>query len=83
MDHPSEQLTIQEAAARLGVSVVTVRRRLKAGHLNGMKVETPQGYEWRVCLEKRRLKIPLLPNHPPPSAQSSGEIMALRGTIES
>ncbi len=81
MDHPSEQLTIQEAAARLGVSVVTVRRRLKAGHLNGMKVETPQGYEWRVCLEAPSEDPP--PTEPSsPSAQSSGEIMALRGTIE-
>lgn len=81
MDHPSEQLTIPKAAARLGVSIVTVRRRLKAGHLNGVKIETPQGYEWRVCLEATSADLPpaeSTPSSPPPS----GEIAALRGTIE-
>ncbi len=81
MDHPSEQLTIPEAAARLVVSIVTVRRRLKAGHLNGVKVETPQGYEWRVCLEAASEDLP--PAEPSPSSvPPSGEIVALRGTIE-
>ncbi len=81
MDHPSEQLTIPETAARLGVSIVTVRRRLKAGHLNGVKIETPQGYEWRVCLEAASEdRSPTEPT--PPSTSPSGEIAALRGTIE-
>ncbi len=82
MDHPSEQLTIPEAAARLGVSVVTVRRRLKAGHLNGVKIKTPQGYEWRVCLEAASEDLPSPSDPSPPSAQPTGEITALRGTVE-
>lgn len=80
-DHSVEELAILEAAARLGVRVVTMRGRLEAGHLNGIKVETPQGYAWRVCLEARSGGLPPAEPSPPP-AQATGEIMALRGTIE-
>ncbi len=41
-------LTIKEAAAELGISEKTVRHRIKLNHLAALKVETPQGYQWRV-----------------------------------
>lgn len=46
----TESVTIKEAAARLGISADTVRRRLKRGELTGEKEETPQGYVWRIQL---------------------------------
>ncbi len=48
---PTQRLTIPEAATELGVSEVTVRRRLKAGTLHGEQEETAQGYRWVVTLE--------------------------------
>ena len=39
------------AAAALGVSEITVRRRIKANELLALKHETPQGYRWLVVLE--------------------------------
>ena len=74
-----EQLTIKEAADRLDLSEVTIRRRLKHGHLSGEKVQTPQGYEWRVCLETAVEE----PNPEPPRSAGdvSREAEALQGTI--
>ena len=43
-------LSIQAAAAALGVSVNTVRRQVKSGSLRSEKVPTPAGYAYRVHL---------------------------------
>jgi excisionase family DNA binding protein len=45
------QVTVEEAAHRLGVSSITVRRRLKRGQLHAVKTETPQGHQWLVQLD--------------------------------
>ena len=45
-----DELTLQEAAQRLGVSEHTVRRRVKRGTLAGVQVSSPQGFVWRVRL---------------------------------
>jgi len=42
---------IAEAARRLGVSMDTVRRRLKRGELPSERRETPQGFVWWVNLD--------------------------------
>ena len=47
---PAAGYTLQEAAARLGISVNTLRRKLEAGKVRGTRVERPQGYVWRVYL---------------------------------
>jgi excisionase family DNA binding protein len=47
---PIQALTIPEAARVLGLSVVTIRRRLKRGELRGQRVPTPAGFEWRILL---------------------------------
>jgi len=46
----TELVSIQEAAARLGVSADTVRRRLKRDELTGEREPTPQGFIWRIAL---------------------------------
>jgi hypothetical protein len=45
-----ELVSIGQAVTRLGVSEVTIRRRLRKGELNGHKRQTPQGYVWMVEL---------------------------------
>lgn len=44
-------LSVQEAAAVLGCSEKTVRRRIKAHQLLAHRLPTSQGYEWRVHLD--------------------------------
>jgi hypothetical protein len=44
------RLSIKEAADRLRVSEITVRRRLHNGELEGEQEETPQGFRWVVLL---------------------------------
>jgi excisionase family DNA binding protein len=56
-EHASQQsssstwLTIAEAAAALGVSVDTVRRRLKRGELQAQQMPTERGPVWRVAID--------------------------------
>lgn len=45
-----ERVTLPEAARRLGVTDTTVRRRLRAGELQGEQEQTPQGYRWWIYL---------------------------------
>ncbi len=49
MDTPTGQrLPIAEAAAVLGLSEKTIRRRIKAGTLQADRAVTPQGHVWLV-----------------------------------
>lgn len=50
-DNASRGLTIAEAAAQLGVSVDTIRRRVKRGELQAEQVQTERGPLWRVMLD--------------------------------
>ncbi len=43
-------VTIAEASQRMGVSVHTLKRRLKRGELQGEQRPTPQGYVWTVAI---------------------------------
>ncbi len=61
----TERVPIREAAARLGVSADTIRRRLKSGELAGQKERTPQGYTWLV-------EVPFT-IEPPPRPDASPE----------
>ncbi len=60
-----ERVPIREAAARLGVSADTIRRRLKRGELAGQKERTPQGFTWLV-------EVPFT-IEPPPRPDASPE----------
>jgi hypothetical protein len=44
------KVTIKEAAKRLRVSELTIRRRLAKGLISGVQEPTPQGYVWMVEL---------------------------------
>jgi hypothetical protein len=43
-----ELVSLPEAAQRLGVSVDTVKRRLRRGELKGRQEPRPQGYTWLI-----------------------------------
>jgi hypothetical protein len=62
------QVTIQEAAFRLGLSEKTVRRRVLNGRLPGSQVSTPQGFAWMVDI----------PDDLPESGESFDEVATLR-----
>jgi hypothetical protein len=44
-------LTLPEAAARLGVAVITLRRRLKEGAFEAKQTPGPHGPQWMIRLE--------------------------------
>lgn len=51
-DKTSQQdLTLEEASARLNLSERTIQRRLKQGQLRGYKIPGPRGPEWRIQVE--------------------------------
>jgi excisionase family DNA binding protein len=47
----AREVDLREAAAWLGISERTVRRRLHRGELEGRQVSTPQGRAWRIRLD--------------------------------
>ncbi len=47
-----ESVTMAEAAKRLGVSVDTIRRKLRRGELQGYQQPRPQGFVWIVELSE-------------------------------
>jgi hypothetical protein len=57
------EVSIQEAATRLGVSAETIRRRVHKGVLRSRQVPTPQGFVWMVEL----------PNEEPQQGIHAGE----------
>jgi hypothetical protein len=65
-----EWVTIAEAAKRLGVSVDTVRRRVKDGSLTSQQLQRPQGFTWQVFLADAQ-------QPPAPTQQSLGELVSL------
>lgn len=46
-------LSVDETAARLGISSMTVRRMIKRGQLNAKKVIGRSGTEWRITLDEQ------------------------------
>jgi len=69
----TQRVPLREAAARLGVSVDTVRRRLRRGELTGVQAPTPQGFTWLVDVPEEAAQAP------PPL---TGETDALRSMVE-
>src|SRR3954452_395253 len=51
-------LPIYDAARAMGISPVTLRKRLKAGTARGEQQKTQQGYQWLLYVED---------THPPPA----------------
>lgn len=53
-----QEVTIAEAAQLLGISSATVKRRLKAGELNGRQASRPQGFLWMVEVDQDHNSTP-------------------------
>jgi hypothetical protein len=51
METPAAGYSLQDAAAILGVSVNTLRKRIRDGRVRGEHVQRPQGHVWRVYLD--------------------------------
>jgi hypothetical protein len=60
--------SLQDAAALLGVSVNTLRKRIRAGQVKAERVQRPQGYVWQVHLDSRQ--APSQPAHDPAGQQA-------------
>lgn len=46
-----QRLPVDQAAVTLGLSVATVKRRLKRGTLRGEQESTPSGFKWVVLVD--------------------------------
>jgi excisionase family DNA binding protein len=66
-------LSVQEAAARLGVSEKTIRRRIKSGALPAFQLPTSQGYEWRVQVDDAAAHLDGAPVHAAGHGQEPGQ----------
>ena len=44
-------VTVEQAAANLGVSITTVKRRIRSGTLRAEQAQRPQGTVWLVYLD--------------------------------
>jgi len=53
-----QEVTITEAAQLLGISSATIKRRLKAGELNGRQASRPQGFLWMVEIDQDHSSTP-------------------------
>ena len=72
-----EQVPVREAAARLGVSTDTVRRRMRSGGLAATKRPTPQGFVWLV-----ELPDDAPPGVRPPVVGDDTEVARLRAQVD-
>ena len=68
-------VTITEAARRLGISERTVRRRLHNGDLPGRQLATPQGFVWTVEMPDD------VPDDQTNGKAADGELEALRELV--
>lgn len=76
-----EHVTIKVAAERLGVSADTVRRRLRAGELQGEKRSDPQGPTWYVELPDDVQAVPPIGAEVIPPADGI-ELVRLQAQLE-
>ena len=51
IEGPAAGYSLQDAAAVLGVSVNTLRKRISSGQVKAERVQRPQGYVWQVYLD--------------------------------
>jgi excisionase family DNA binding protein len=70
------QVPVEEAARRLGVSSITVRRKIKRGLLNAVKVETAQGHQWMVELNDTAAQSPDEAAHEQPTTPLIEQVSA-------
>jgi len=80
--NPHDWLTLEQAACELGVSVSTVRRRLRRGQLRNRIVPRKGGFAYRIYIEGSRhgrdLELHGHPAAPPPAAAMPRDLVAFR-----
>jgi len=79
-------ITVEQAAAILGVSVTTVKRRIRAGTLRAEEAQRPQGTVWLVYLDpaaKERSPAASVAATAPttPTAQAEAMVALIQTTI--
>lgn len=70
------ELSISQAAARLGISEKTIRRRVEQGVIEGRRETSAGGYRWVITLPDLPDGEPAQVGHAGPADQS-GKIIAL------
>jgi hypothetical protein len=68
------EFSIKDAAQRLGVTEVTIRRRIRDGHLHAYQRPRPQGFTWVVELPDEEGQ----PSSPSGQASDEDEIEELK-----
>ena len=75
-------MTVAEAAQTLGVSVETVRRRIRAGDLPGERVATAWGWAYRVTLPDATASVAITQPTAPVAPEHDGCEAVLRARID-
>ena len=70
-----EPMTMAEAAQRMGVSVATVKRRVRRGELKGHQEPRPQGFTWMV-------EVPEAHEKSSTRTSTGGSIRTSTGTVD-
>jgi excisionase family DNA binding protein len=73
---------IKAAAERLGVSQDTIRRRIKAGELEGQQEPMGSGFRWLVEVPEEAQASPADDREPGAAAADALELAALRERVE-
>lgn len=76
-------VSIADAASELGVSVDTVRRRIKRQELLAKREQRAQGFRWLVRLDGESPAFGIVPTPESPGSSSSGEAQPLQVAIVS
>jgi hypothetical protein len=71
-------VSVSEAAQRLGTSVATVKRRIRAGTLEAEQLQRPQGYEYRVRVQRHVSE----PSNERSDSDSAAPITSAHGTMQ-
>jgi excisionase family DNA binding protein len=73
-----QEVTIAQAAERLGVSMDTIRRRISKGEVKARKVPSAHGEMYMIELDEEASPEPI---EPPGKTEITPEVEALRKTI--
>lgn len=82
-------VALKDAADHLGVSVDTVKRRMKRGELESRRETIPQGFRWLVRVDPAKTEAPESPRSDEVEhrdidlpSESPGEVALLRAALE-
>jgi transposase len=76
-----ERVSIKEAARRLDVSDLTIRRRLNSGELQGIQEPKGKSHIWWVLMPEEETESEAKNLEQEPEGNSPGEVEALRDLV--